>query len=197
MALNVTSTSSTALAVSLRKAKLQLKVSTGSTAENGEIKDKVRSATQWCERHIGGHRRLTPTTYRLTLGEFPCNSGAIVFPLPPLAPPVGTITYRDGSNVAQTLASTTYDTVAPDDQPGWIQPKQSESWPSTYWRPDAVQIAFTCGYGSTSTTALPPAAQEAILVMTESAYDPTRLPQEEAEEIAGSYLDSVEYGHYA
>jgi uncharacterized phiE125 gp8 family phage protein len=190
MALNLT-VASTDLPLSLAEVKEELRIS--DDADDAALKRKLRAAARWCERQVRGHRKFVKATYNLVLPEFPSNCARIELSMPPLVS-VGTITYYDNDNASQTLSSTVYDTMTPDEQPGYIVPKQSETWESTYDRPDAVTIPFTCGYGVPRK--VPEDAKEAILVMTEAAYDPTRLPMDEAKDIARVWLEGMEYGAY-
>lgn len=187
-------TASTGGAVPLTEAKEYLRTITD--AELPTMKRQLTAATQFCERRISGHRQFCKTVYNGYLREFPGNDGRITFPLPPLYSSTGiAITYYDTDNASQTLASTIYDIVVPTDAPAFIEPKQSEAWPSTRLRPDAVTVQFEAGYGGQ--TDVPAALKEAVLMKLEHLWDPGRFPKPEAVDGAvQAMLDTFDYGHY-
>jgi hypothetical protein len=58
---------------------------------------------------------------------------------------INSVTYYDINNNLQTLVEgTDYYVVMPTDRPAFLQPVQV--WPIPYFRPDAVQISYSCGY---------------------------------------------------
>lgn len=123
---------------------------------NELIARKIASIRGAFEREYG--RQFITAVWRMTLPAFPC--GAIRLPVSPVQAVTGThlsgpsdsvsttlgVSYYDGSNVLQTLASTAYD-LSDSRDPGWICPAYGTFWPSTYPRPGAVLVTFTAGYG--------------------------------------------------
>lgn len=108
-------------------------------------------------------RSLLATTWRLSLGEFPCD--AIVLPRPP-AQSVSSIAYIDSAGASQTLASYQLDS---DSEPAGIHPAYGEVWPSTRCQPNAVQVTFVAGYASAA--AVPQTIKLAILMLVGHWYE--------------------------
>ena len=185
-------TTSTGPPVSLSDAKAHLMITGGD--HDVVLLRKIGAATQVAEALVRGHTKFVQGTHDVTLGEFPGNSGRITLPLPPLKS-ITHVRYYNSTNGASTLSSTVWDEVKPAKMPGFIEPKSGETWPDTYLRPDAVSVRCVVGYGTKDD--VPEIAKEAVLVLTESLFDPTRLPWEEAERIADRLLGKLDYGHYS
>jgi uncharacterized phiE125 gp8 family phage protein len=99
-------------------------------------------------------------------------SNAILVPRPPLQS-VTWIKYYDTANVLQTWASSNYTTktpAGPKASSGWIQPVPAATFPSTYDRPDAVEIKAVCGYGADSTD-IPGALRQAMLLLLGEMFE--------------------------
>lgn len=158
------------------------------------MKRKIRAATEVAESMVRGHRKFVRETWDLSSTGFPGNYEKIALPLPPLSSVVK-VNYYNSTNGYSTLSSTAYLTHTPTHAPGWIEPKEGETWPETYPRGDAMKVRFVAGYGTADS--VPQVAKEAISVIAESLYDPMRLSMDEAEDIASRLLAKLEYGHYA
>ena len=92
----------------------------------------------------------------------------IYLPLPPLQS-VESIKYYDATTqLLTTLDPSQYivDTVS---EPARITPAYGASWPATLSRINAVEIAFTCGYGLA--VAVPQAIKQWMLVRIGSMYE--------------------------
>ncbi len=139
---------------------------------------KLSAATEYCQREVAGHRQFMPATYDGILAGFPGSNGRIILPLPPLKT-VKSLKYYDIDGVEQTLggstSTTAFETVAPTDDPGFVEPVSGEVWPSTRPRADAVTLRFVSGYASRA--AIPAGIKEAILLKTEHLYDPARVKE--------------------
>jgi len=173
----------TALPISLLELQEQLRVD--STADNSDLKRQLKAAVGYCERAIGGHRRIMRHTYDASLSAFP-SSGRIDLPLPPLRS-VTSIQYYDTDNEQQTLSSTAYHTITPTEGQGRIERKSGESWPTTKTRPDAVTVRFDAGY-STGSTGIPETLRHAIRLVA-SHYNENREGS-----ITGTVSRQVEFG---
>lgn len=90
-------------------------------------------------------RALVNQTWKMTLAEFPA-SGEFGLRFPPVQS-ITSITYYDADNVQQTLAGSEYSLIAKPDH-AYIYRPDGVSWPSTYVRPDAVEVTYACGYGA-------------------------------------------------
>ncbi|RWK12530.1 head-tail connector protein [Mesorhizobium sp.] len=95
--------------------------------------------------HLDGYtgiigRALVTQTWQQDFSGF---SHSLRLPLGPLES-VSSVTYYDGSNVQQTLATSVYDKFT-DALGPHVGLKPGQSWPSTYTRPDAVRVTFVAG----------------------------------------------------
>lgn len=145
----------------------------------------IAAATEMAELYTG--RALITRTLQLTLDRFPRNLAAtpwwngtvqgpvgllqgypdpIILPNPPLQAVTGITTF-DENDADTTVDPTTYriDTVA-----GRIILKAGQSWPTSLRDEDAVQIAYTAGYGDSSAS-VPQSICTAILMQTQIMYD--------------------------
>lgn len=81
---------------------------------------------------------------------------------------VTSVQYYDLNNVLQTASASLYgvytDAVGP-----YVEINSNQSWPSTYDRPDAVRVTWTCGFGPAAAD-VPAALRHAILMMVAHWY---------------------------
>jgi uncharacterized phiE125 gp8 family phage protein len=91
----------------------------------------------------------------------------IYMPFPPLQS-VESIKYTDQDGVQQTLANTEYkiDTTS---EPARIVPAYGKAWPTTRNEINAVEVAFTCGYGAAA--AVPEGIKAWIKIRIGSLYE--------------------------
>lgn len=142
-------------------AEVQAQIRNWNPDEEDTITALITAARQVIETET--HRDFITATYCYTLQGFP-NEAKILLP----RSPVGTIAadgikYYDTENVQQTLSSTLYTTYT-DEPRGYVWLNYEGTWPSVYTRPDAVQITFTAGYG-TSASSTPLCVRQAILLL--------------------------------
>jgi len=130
----IQSPSSYPVGLSELKAHLAIDVS----SEDDRLNALIAAATELCEVETG--RAFVSQSWKLTKKTFP--SGKLYFPKPPLVS-VTSVKYYDGDNVQQTFNSGNYYVCKSTRSQGWIEPVSS--WPTTYDRPDAVEITFVCG----------------------------------------------------
>ena len=112
--------------------------------------DEIDGRTGW----LG--RALIDQTWKLSLDRFPPGTGScapIMLPLTsalpavaPLPDPVASIVYLATDGSQQTLDSSLYRVVF-EDEPNFVEPVYSRSWPSTRRQAGAVAITYTAGYG--------------------------------------------------
>lgn len=99
----------------------------------------------------------------------------IELPLPPLQS-IQSITYIDGSGMAQTLPPAGYRQVDCGTEPSFLVPAIGASWPAIYGGiPDAVKIEFTAGYG-TAATNVPAAITAAAKLLIGRWYEDRTPP---------------------
>lgn len=148
--------------VTLVEAKAQTRVEI--SAEDTYIQTLITAARELCEAFT---RRAFLTTHFLAyLDAFPKAADTIVLPRSPVAS-VDSIKYYDADNALQVLAASTYD-VDTRSEPARITLAYGASWPSEYDRLNAVEIAFTAGYGAASD--VPQAVKQAVLVTVADWY---------------------------
>lgn len=103
-------------------------------------------------------RALVQQQWRMTLEYFPCESLRI--PLPPLIS-VDEIRYFDSTGTQQTWPDDQYRTVGQ-----YLVPNNGVSFPAIQWRPDAIQIEFTAGYGDDGADVPEPIRQAICLTVS-------------------------------
>jgi uncharacterized phiE125 gp8 family phage protein len=114
-------------------------------------------------------RTLITTTYRLDAYGFGSSTGCIRIDKGPLIA-VSSIQYYDTAGTLTTVTSSNYRV---DITPlyGEIVPIDSYVWPVVQAkRPNAVQIAFTAGYGAAATS-VPDTAKTAIKMLVANWYE--------------------------
>lgn len=155
----------------------------------------IPAASEWVEGVTG--RQLITATWSFWWPSFDaacaeaakyCKfpSDTILIPKPPLSS-VTWVKYYDASNVQQTWASTNYVVVAPAGPkcgPGWLRPVPTATFPTTYERPDAVELKAVCGYGATYAS-VPGGLAAAMLLLVGEQFE----RREEA--IAGTIINTV------
>lgn len=107
-------------------------------------------------------RAVVSQTWKYYLGRF-CGD-RVYIPLPPLIS-IDTAKYYDLDNVQQALSSSLYTLIKPAGAAAYLHLKPTQLWPSTYDRPDAIEIAFTAGYAI-----VPPAVKQAALILLSEMY---------------------------
>ena len=111
-------------------------------------------------------RALVTQTWLWSLPCFPLGS-ELHIPLPPLQS-VTSVQYYDASDVQQTLSASAYYTYTADKSDGYIKLKNTQFWPITYERDDAVTVTFVAGYGAAS--AVPEPIIQAALMRVANMY---------------------------
>lgn len=114
------------------------------TEEDGLIAIYIRAAREHAERFLG--RALVSQTWDLYLDAFPVNE--IRIPLPPLRS-VESIRYDDTAGEEQTVSTLEY-YVDTANEPGWVVPDSTTTWPTTIDAVNAVRIRFVAGYAPTA-----------------------------------------------
>jgi uncharacterized phiE125 gp8 family phage protein len=116
----------------------------------------IWAADDFAERET--ERVYVSQSWQLTLGFFPFR---IYLPMPPAASAI--VKYYDGDNDLQTLDSADYYVMLSDNVSSYLEP--TNSWPSIYDRPDAVQVTFVNG------DSLPPAYTQLIRLLVGGWYE--------------------------
>ena len=139
------------------------------------IDQYISAARKYAENQID--RKFISTALRVCFDSFNCNccnqislpiaSNQISLPIANVLS-VESVKYLDPAGTLQTISSANYyvDTYS---NPARIIPVNS--WPQIHWRmPNAVQIAFTAGYGATAAS-VPTTIKQAILLLAAHFYE--------------------------
>lgn len=156
--------------VTLAEAKAHCRIDTSD--DNALVERLIKTARQHLEGNYGWlNRALVTQTFELYLDRFPGN--AIKVPMPPLQSIVS-VKYDDADGNEQTVAAGDYD-VDSVSEPGWVVPKRTFAWPSTYDAINAVRVRFTAGWpengASPSVAQTPEPIKQAILLMVADMYE--------------------------
>lgn len=144
--------------VSLADIKSHLRID--ASTEDDLLTVYLQAATGWLETET--QRAYVQQTWKYQLDAF---SDRIYLPLPPLVS-VTHVKYYDSENVQQTLSSSNYHVVTGAKAQGYVEKMSTVSWPTTYDRPDAVEIQYACGYST-----IPPQAVHAIKLLVGGYYE--------------------------
>jgi hypothetical protein len=189
------------------------------TDDDSLIQDLITAARLECEAI--NNRSFLTTTWQLTLDYFPPYSSrytsllppavvgpmsdrnfwlnlsdvAIQFPMPPLIA-VTSITYVDPNGIVQTLDPTpsAKKVVISAGTPGQMTPYFGTIFPITQPTLSAVNITFTCGYGTTAAT-IPRNVVQAIRFLT-AYYYVHRTENVETPDVVKRILDPTYWGSY-
>jgi len=157
----VLKTAPTTTAISLAEAKAFLRVDSDYDDDDAYITSLIGVATNVVEQFT--RRRLIQQTYNLYHDFFPPYIDLQVG----IVDSVTHVKYYDGNNVLQTLATSNYD-LDKRINPGRIYESNTGSFPSTYERPNAVEVEFVVG-GTASD--VPDAIKQAIYIIVGRYYE--------------------------
>lgn len=149
--------------VSLAEAKAHMAV------EHDDHDDLIDGLIAGAVDHLDGWRgilglALVTQTWRQDFGKF---ASALQLPVRPVQSIAG-VTYYDGDNAEQTLATSVYELRTDDTRGPYIALQPGEAWPATYSRTDAVSVTFVAGYGGAAD--VPAAIRVAIMMMVSHWY---------------------------
>lgn len=148
--------------VSLTNLKLHCRVE--SSSEDDLVTLYGKAAREYCESRIG--MQCNTATWQLTLDRFSYNY-EITLPLIPVSA-VNFVKYVSETNVLTTLDPSLYE-VDLASEPARIGFTYGNIWPYTRPGMSKVTIEFVAGY--TSSTLIPAAVQQAILLLTAHWYE--------------------------
>lgn len=154
-------------ALGLAAIKQHLRVATDITDEDDLITDYCAAAWDLSERLVW--RQMLTADLRVTL---PAWSREILIPKPPTVS-ILSVKYYDAANVLQTWDAANYRTDLESDVAS-VTPLTDVGFPDLYDRPDAVQVNFRAGYGTTAAS-MPACFVHAVRLLVGQYYD-TREP---------------------
>lgn len=148
--------------VSLDDMKIHLHVD--GSDEDTLIQAYIDAATAHLDGYTGVvGRALVTQTWQQDFCRF---RHCLRLPVGPMAS-ISSVTYYDGSNVQQTLATSVYDKFT-DSLGPFVGLKPGQSWPSTYSRPDAIRVTFIAG---TAAADVPAPLKVAIMLIAANWYE--------------------------
>ena len=155
----------TTMPVSLAEAKAYLRVDHDD--QDDLITAQIKAATAYLDGYAGIlGRALVTQTWRQDFAGF---ADRLPLPVSPVIAIVS-VSYFDGGNVQQTLDAGVYDLFA-DARGAYVTLRPGQVWPVTFYRPDAVTITFTAGFGAAAD--VPEPIRQAILLIVQRLFDGT------------------------
>ena len=172
--------------VTLSQAKAQCRLDQVDSSEDALLVMYIQAAREYVEEQTG--RSLIAQTWVLTRDRFPGyttlfrSSGPWALPAdcgkqhvneillghgPVLS--VSSVTFYDGNNSPETLDPALYVADLSGDF-ARVAPAPGCWWPVAAWRPDAVQVTYSAGYGATA-GAVPATLQLAMLLLVAHWYE--------------------------
>lgn len=143
----------------LAQALTHLRETADGGANDAYISSLIAVARQTCEDRT--ERTLLSTPWLLKLSGFP----AVVSLRAPPVIAVQSVSYLDESGTLQTLAPADY-VVDTASEPGCLVPAPGKAWPATQAGAiNAVEVAYTAGYGDTAATVPQPLRQWILLAL--------------------------------
>ena len=151
--------------VTLAEAKKHLNVTFSD--DDDYISALIKVARQTAEDYT--NRQLITATWKAYLDEFPIHDTQVIELMHCPVAAITSITYTDTSGETQTWAAADYqlDIVS---EPARILPAYNKAYPTAREQMNAVEITFTCGYGSTGAS-VPDRIKQAILLMIGHWYE--------------------------
>jgi len=144
--------------LSSEQARMQIGLDSADTSMDSMLTALITAAREYVEKYT--NRSLITATWVAYMDSFE-SWGIELYKLP--ISEITSIKYYDTNNDKQTLDSDLYVTDVIS-EPARIIPASGESWPDTYDRPNAVEITFTSGYGTTAAS-VPKTIQAAMLML--------------------------------
>lgn len=164
------------------EAKGNSSVAASVTGHDGKFHDWLIGATRIIEERT--NRQVFTATRRFTLDRFPRRG--IYLPRAPLQSVVS-LKYIDTDGVQQTWDSSNY-IVSTGREPGRICPAYGKAWPTPRQQADAIEIDYTCGFGS-----LPGDYQSCLMMMVDDWFN-HRSGEGEISPWVASMLEQFRYG---
>jgi uncharacterized phiE125 gp8 family phage protein len=159
--------------VDISQAKQWLKIADDQTADDDLIEGVIDAVTERMQAEYGF--AFVTQTWKMFMDSFPCGYedgyetfGVITLPKTPLQS-VTHVKYYDTNDAQQTLVVNTDYIVDAVSRPARIAPAYGKYWPSTRYKPNAVEIQFVCGFGAAVT--VPPELKRELQVRLTHAYE--------------------------
>ena len=157
-------TAPTLTPVSLAEAKTHLRLDSSFTADDDYITTLINVATSAAENYT--NLAIMEQSWYLDIDAFPDYFNLLKGTLRVLT--INSITYSDENNASQTLASSNYFADG-SIKPARIYFAPDATIPSTYDKPNAVNVDFTLGF--TAASQVPAPIKQAVLLMVGTYYE--------------------------
>ena len=157
-------TAPTLTPVSLAEAKTHLRIDSSFTADDDYITTLINVATSAAENYT--NLAIMEQSWYLDIDAFPDYFNLLKGTLRVLT--INSITYSDADNASQTLASSNYFADG-SIKPARIYFAPDATIPSTYDKPNAVNVDFTLGF--TAASQVPAPIKQAVLLMVGTYYE--------------------------
>lgn len=165
-------------ALTLDEAKNHLRVTDNEF--DGQIAALIEAAGDRAQNYTG--RYFINQGVTLYLDQWPSSREVLLWRVPVTA--VVSVTYYDEAGVLQTFDSADYWTAL-NDEPAAIVLKDGAAWPTLQsGRPEAIQIALTCGYGA-SPDNVPALVRAGILQIVEDMFSGLTDGASRSQQVAG------------
>ncbi len=140
----------------------RLQVREASTAFDDELTRNLNAAVSVLQKEL--NRQFLNATAVYTRERFPPGKDHLFLPPSPLVS-VTSLTYTDGDGNSQTWSNTLYDVII-NQEPGWVEPVQDESYPQGT---RDVIVTYVSGYGATWGT-VDDSIRQVVLMLAETFF---------------------------
>lgn len=155
-----------ALPVTLAESKTDVKEDT--IDRDLEITSLISAATDFLQAPNGAiNKAFLAQSWQLSVPHAD-RYGRLDLPVTPVQS-IESITYFDGDNIQQALDVQGFYLYGEEDW-AYIVPKESNTWPSTYTRLDAITVTFVAGFGS-GQDSVPESIRQAIRMLVVHWFD--------------------------
>jgi uncharacterized phiE125 gp8 family phage protein len=135
------------------------------TSKDTYIGTLISTARRQIERYL--NRALINQSWKV---YYNCWKNELLIPFGSLST-VTSVKYYDTDGTLQTLTASTYYWVVTTEDPGRIVRKYEATYPELqYGRPDAIEIAFTAGYGAAA-SAVPDEIKHAMKLLIGNYFE--------------------------
>lgn len=150
--------------VTVSEAKKDCDLSQDSGYHDLRLKALIQAAREKVETDTG--RALPAQTWDFRSDLFPCGTGPLYLPMPPLSS-VTHVKYYDTNGDLLTFSSGSYKVVS-SREPAEIWLLRNQSWPSLYGEVDVVIVRIVCGYATA--LAVPESLKLAMRLLVKSWF---------------------------
>lgn len=144
--------------ISIEQARMQIGLDSADSSMDTLLTPLITAAREYVEKYT--NRSLITADWTAYMDTF--DTWAIELFKVPISE-LTTLKYYDTDNVEKTLIEDTDYNIDIISEPARLFPASGESWPDTYDKPNAIEIAFKSGYGATAASV--PKTIQAVMLM--------------------------------